>query len=52
MNDRAVESRVADFLRGALAINAVSVSELEVMARAAGLLGERQRVTDAKLFKR
>ena len=52
MNDRPVESVVADFLRSALAGAAVSVPNLETMARAEGLLGEGQRVTDAKLFKR
>jgi hypothetical protein len=43
MNDRPVESVVADFLRSALASAAVSVPNLETMARAAGLLGKRQR---------
>jgi hypothetical protein len=52
MNDRPVESVVTDFLRSALAGSAVSVPNLETMARAAGLLGKRQRVTHAKLFKR
>ena len=29
----------------------LAVAELEVHARAAGLVGERQRLTDAKTFK-
>jgi hypothetical protein len=41
---------VAEFLRDALAGGALGVPKLEVMARAAGLLGERQRITHAKLF--
>jgi hypothetical protein len=41
----------AEFLRAALADGEVPVGELEVRARAAGLLGERQRITDAKVFK-
>jgi hypothetical protein len=52
MNDRLRESAVSEFLRTALADAALSVPKLEAKARAAGLLGERQRVTDAKLFKR
>ena len=39
------------FLEAALAGGAVAVAELEVHARAAGLVGERQRVSDAKTFK-
>jgi hypothetical protein len=42
MNDRPVESVVADFLRSALAGAAVSVPNLETMARAAGLPGKHQ----------
>ena len=42
----------AEFLRTALAAGPLRVPELEAKARAAGLLGERQRITHAKLFKR
>jgi len=43
---------VAEFLRKGLAKGPVLVSGLEVMARAAGVLGIYQRITHAKLFKR
>ena len=42
----------AEFLRTALAAGPLRVPELEAKARAAGLLGECQRATHAKLFKR
>jgi hypothetical protein len=42
---------VAEFLRDALARDDVGVPKLESMARAAGLLGEDQLITHAKLFK-
>jgi len=42
----------AEFLRKELANGPVLVSELEASARAAGLLGSAQPITDAKLFKR
>jgi hypothetical protein len=42
---------VAEFLRITLAQAPVGVSELEVMARASGLLGEHQGISDAKRFK-
>ena len=42
---------VAEFLRKALAAEALGVAKLNAMARAAGLLGERQRITDAKVFR-
>jgi hypothetical protein len=42
---------VAQFLEDVLAGGGVGVPDLEVKARAAGLLGARQRVTHAKLFK-
>jgi hypothetical protein len=45
--------RVAtDFLQERLAEGPVLVSELEAAARAAGLLGSGQRISDAKPFKR
>jgi hypothetical protein len=44
-------SAVAEFLLDVLAGGGSSVFELEAMARTAGLLGERQRITDAKSFK-
>src|SRR5262249_30518456 len=49
---RAREAVVAEFLRNALADEALGVSKLEAMARAAGLLGEGERITQAKLFRR
>jgi hypothetical protein len=42
---------VAEFLRDALAGGALAVPNLEVMARAAGLLGEGQCITHSKVFK-
>ena len=46
------EVLVTEFLRDSLAVQAVGVPELEAKARAAGLLGERQSITTAKVFKR
>jgi hypothetical protein len=43
---------VTEFLRDALAADAVPVPELDEKARAKGLLGERQSITTAKVFKR
>jgi hypothetical protein len=51
MTIRAREAVAAEFLRKALAAEAVGVAKLNAMARAAGLLGERQRITDAKVFR-
>jgi len=51
MTIRAREAVAAEFLRKALAAEAVGVPKLNAMARAAGLLGERQRITDAKGFR-
>jgi hypothetical protein len=48
---RAREAVAAEFLRKALAVDAVGVPELDIMARAAGLLGEGQNITHAKLFR-
>jgi hypothetical protein len=42
---------VTEFLRNVLACGALGVLQLEAMARAAGLLGEGQRITHAKVFK-
>jgi hypothetical protein len=42
---------VATFLQSALADGPIAVCELEIKARAAGLLGDHQRVTNSKLFK-
>ena len=44
MNDRLSEAVVTAFLKTALADAALSVPKLEAKARAAGLLGERQRI--------
>jgi hypothetical protein len=52
MTIRAREAVVAEFLRKALLGDALAVPRLEAMARRAGLLGERQRITQAKLFRR
>ena len=41
-----------EFLRDVLAGRALGVTELEVMARAAKLLGEGQRITHVKVFKK
>ena len=46
------EAIVTKFLRDALAVDAVGVPELDEKARAKGLLGERQSITTAKVFKR
>lgn len=43
---------VLAFLKGALATGPTSVAELEVQARAAMFLGERQSITHSKPFKR
>ena len=43
---------ITDFLTHALAADALKVCELEAKARAAGLLGERQRIQHAKTFKK
>jgi hypothetical protein len=52
MTLRAREAVAAEFLRKALAGNPLAVPKLDAMARAAGLLGERQRITQAKPFRR
>src|SRR5262245_1958234 len=52
MTIRAREAVVAKFLRKALAGGALAVPKLEMMARAAGLLGEGQDITQAKSFRR
>ena len=49
---RAREAVVAQFLRKALAVEPLSVPKLDAMARAAGLLDEGQRITNAKVFRR
>src|SRR6202011_5895786 len=46
------EAIVTKFLRDALAADAVPVPELDEKARGKGLLGERQSITTAKVFKR
>src|ERR1700719_348740 len=46
------EGVAAEFLRDVLAGGALGVTELEVMARAAKLLGEGQRITHVKVFKK
>jgi hypothetical protein len=53
VNPRSMSKRdkVAAFLETALANGPAKVSELERAARAAGLLGERQRVGQAKVFR-
>ena len=52
MPRRLSEAVVTEFLRDALAVDIVGVPKLEAMARTAGLLGEGQRITHAKVFKK
>ena len=52
MNDLGRQARVTAFLRESLAGGAQDVLALEAMARTEGLLGDRQRITHAKPFKR
>jgi hypothetical protein len=52
MKDLRGQARVTAFLRNSLAEGAQDVLKLEAMARTEGLLSERQRITDAKAFKR
>src|SRR5947208_5382522 len=47
--DRA--ATVLAFLQEVLSNNSVTVADLEVRARVAGLLGKRQTITDAKVFR-
>jgi hypothetical protein len=51
MTGRPYAARAAKFLRDVLAGGPLRVPELDRLARAAGLLDERQRITHAKLFK-
>jgi hypothetical protein len=52
MPSKVSDRAVIEFLRDALAADGLGVPTLEAMARAAGLLGERQRMTQAKPFRR
>jgi len=52
MKDLHRQARVTAFLRKSLAEGAQDVLKLDAMARTETLLGERQRITDAKAFKR
>ena len=52
MKDFREQARVTAFLRKSLAEGAQEVLTLEATARTEGLLGERQRITHAKPFKR
>jgi len=52
MKDLRGQARVTAFLRNSLAEGAQQVLALEAMARTKGLLGEHQRITHAKAFKR
>src|SRR5215468_9997462 len=52
MKDLHRQARVTAFLRKSLAEGAQEVLTLEATARTEGLLGERQRMTHAKPFKR
>ena len=52
MKDLRRQARVTAFLRSALAEAPQEVVKLEAMARTEGLLGDRQRITHAKPFKR
>ncbi|MGO9400882.1 MAG: hypothetical protein ACLP19_24020, partial [Xanthobacteraceae bacterium] len=53
MTDRAHKAAaVADFVQRALVGGALDVTQLEAVARAAGLLGKRQQIQHAKAFKK
>src|ERR1700731_4520342 len=52
MLHRRSETLVTEFLGDALALGALGVPELEARARAAGLVGQRQSITHAKVFKK
>ena len=52
MKDLRRQARVTAFLRKSLAEGAQDVPAVEAMARTEGLLGENQRITHAKPFKR
>jgi hypothetical protein len=52
MTDRAHNAVVTDFLQRALIGGALDVTQLEAMARAAGLLGKPQQIQHAKAFKK
>jgi hypothetical protein len=52
MKDLRRQARVTAFLRKSLAEGAQDVLKLEAKARREALLGERQRITHAKAFKR
>jgi len=52
MKDLRGQARVTAFLRKSLAEGAQDILTLEAMARREALLGERQRITHAKPFKR
>jgi hypothetical protein len=52
MTNRVHSAVVAEFLQNALAGDALGVAELAARARTAGLLGEGQRITHAKVFKK
>src|SRR5215472_7278856 len=52
MKDLRGQARVTAFLRSSLAEGAQDVLTLEAMARTEGLLGERQRITHTRSFKR
>ena len=52
MPSRRSDVLVTEFLRDSLAGGALGVTQLEVMARAVRLLGERQRISTAKPFRK
>src|ERR1700738_1637775 len=52
MPSRRSDVLVTEFLRDSLAGGALGVTQLEVMARAVRLLGERQSIAHAKVCKR
>src|ERR1700751_6077002 len=52
MKDLRRQAPVTAFLRKSLAEGAQDVLAVEAMARTEGLLGDRQRITHAKPFKR
>ena len=53
VTDRAHKAAaVTDFVQRALVSGTLDVTQLEAMARAAGLLGKRQQIQHAKAFKK
>src|SRR5689334_1832706 len=52
MSRKISDAAVTKFLRDTLASEALGVTKLDGIARARGLLGERQHITHARVFRR